>query len=73
MGNDENQPARSPTADDVTAQIERTHADVLAAISAGRQKTDEAMQTAEDAVAQAVQGVSKAMLLAQQAAKKPGT
>jgi hypothetical protein len=42
MGSDENQSEPAPTADDVTAQIERTRADVLAAISAGHQKADAA-------------------------------
>ncbi len=71
MGSDENQPEPTPTTDDVTAQIERTCAELVAAITAGHQKADEAMKAAEDAVAQAVQGASKAVLLAQQAVKKP--
>lgn len=61
----------APTAKDVAAEMQRTHAAVSAAINAGFGKVDDAMKNAEEAVAQAVSGVAEAVRLAQQATKKP--
>lgn len=60
-----------PSADDVTTQIQNTHAQVLAAITTGYKSVEDAMRIAEEAVRIAVSGASKAMDMAQQAAKKP--
>jgi hypothetical protein len=63
-------PQSAPASKDVAAELQRTHAAVSAAISAGYDKVEDAMKNAEDAVALAVSGVAEAVRLAQQAAKK---
>ena len=60
----------TPTAKDVTAEMQRTHAAVSAAIAAGYDKAEDAMKNAEEAVARAVSGVAEAFRLARQATKK---
>jgi len=62
-----------PTAKDIAAEMQRTHAAVSAAITAGYDKVEDAMKNAEEAVAQAVSGVAEAVRLAQQATKKSDT
>ena len=59
----------TPTVDDVAAQLQRTHAQLVAAITAGQGEVEEAMKLAEAAVAQAVRGAGEALRLAQKAAK----
>lgn len=51
-------------AEDVAAQLERTHAEVSAAIVAGYGNVENAMKQAEAAVEQAINGVAKAIRLA---------
>ncbi|GAB3355780.1 hypothetical protein [Lysobacter tyrosinilyticus] len=60
----------APSAEDIAAQLQNTHAAVSAAIAAGYDKVEDAMKQAEDAVALAVGGVAEAMRLAQQATKE---
>jgi hypothetical protein len=64
-------PQATARAGDVADQMERTHAAVTTAITAGYADVEAAMKQAEIAVAQAVSGVAQALRLAQQEAKKP--
>lgn len=70
---DKQQSNPPPTADDVAAQIERTHAAALAAILASQQEAEDAVKRAQDIVTQAVAGAAEAMRLAQEATKKQGS
>ena len=57
--------------DPVAAAIENAHAAVTAAIAAGFENVDQAMQQAEEAVSKAVTGAAEAIRAAQQQTKKP--
>ena len=59
----------TPADSQVAEELLRTHAAVTAAIAAGHAQVQDAMKLAEDAVAQAVQGVSEAIRLARQSAR----
>jgi hypothetical protein len=65
-------PASSPM-DEVTAQIQRTHEQVVAALTTGYADTEKAMRAAEEAVTIAVHGAAKAVDIAQQTTTKPAT
>jgi hypothetical protein len=58
-----------PSIDDVAAQIQRAHEQIVAALTTGYQQVEEAMRIAEEAVTTAVHGATKAMDMAQQVAK----
>jgi hypothetical protein len=70
MSGTKKSPQSAPTAKEIAAELQRTHAAVSAAIAAGYDKVEDAMKHAEEAVAQAVSGVAQAVHLAQQAARK---
>jgi spermidine/putrescine-binding protein len=69
MADAEKESQPNATADDVRAAIERTHAAVTAAITVGYANVEDAMKSAEAAVAQAVNGVAQALELARNATK----
>ncbi|WP_188794932.1 hypothetical protein [Dyella nitratireducens] len=61
----------NPATDDLAAQIQRTHDQIVATLTTGYKDVEEAMRIAEEAVTVAVHGATKAVDMAQQAAKKP--
>lgn len=63
-------PTTPPATDDLAAQIQRTHDQIVATLTTGYQEVEEAMRIAEEAVTIAVHGVTKAVDMAQQATKK---